>query len=82
MTNSSSPHVHPPQQCLEGGVLIQWGLERNPAANDVGAFLDQKKVLMPLKSTISFCGCVGRKFSLVRIPIPNNITPNKPTYFW
>ena len=38
-------------------------------------FRSKRKVLTPLKSTISFCGGVARKLSLVKIPILNTITP-------
>ena len=64
-----SPHSHPLQQFVERGELIYFGLGGAPATNDFGASLGEKKVLIPLKSTISLCGGVARKFSLVKIPI-------------
>ena len=72
LSSPSSPTV-----CRTRRVPPSSGVWRGaPAANDFDAFLDKKKVLMPLQSTISCCIGVARKLSLVEIPILNHSTPN------
>ena len=78
-----SHHFHPLQQLVERCKLIYFGLGGAPATNDFGASLGEKeRFLIPLKSTISLCGGVARKFSLMKIPTIGHGGQCFPIFLW